>query len=385
MPKISGHSTKPSGIPIAEKSSSLPKYRSYIWCTKAAKWDGACSLCKRALDPEAKSKLRAELERCFQAWRREYHGKLTKSNWTSSYTTMFKLERPSAPPRAINYWDIRNFCNKPTAVYWAPTAQINGHCPMLLYGCIYKQWYRYYDSRPNMDFEHFFANSIQITSKGPKTIIDILQAHKSLCDQASWFMSAVAESEAQDKSWRDFHHYKLLPVYRVTFVLLDNLGLDSVEEEPEYFVLDEESQRQNALIVLTGDDSGLSAPVTFDSIRAQSLPIGRGDAMIYGDVQVVRVSLSTAVRFILDLEQREEAAFPSRCIATDRSLGPPTDNISFGTITATEWADEVLQKVDDKGLANVTQATLAVQKIQARERGECREVGFEQFSSRWKY
>lgn len=298
---------------------------------------------------------------------------------------MFRLESPSAPPQAIRYWNIQTFCNKPTALYWAPTAQVNGHCPMLPYGCIYKQWYRCYDNQPSMDFGHFFANPIQITPNGPETIIDILRAHKSLCAQASSFMSTVAGSEAHRKCWPSLQHYKLPPVYRATFVLLDNLGLDSVEGDPDYFILDEELQRQDALIVLTGDDSRLSAPVTFDSIRAQSLPIERRDATIYGDGQVIRVPLSTAVRFIIELEKREEAAFPSPYIATERSLGPHTDNISMGTITATDWADEVLQRIDDKGLADVFEARSAMQKLQARERGECHEVEFEHFSPRWKY
>ena len=96
-------------------------------------------------------------------------------------------------------------------------------------------------------------------------------------------------------------------------------------------MLGDEIHRQNALIVLTGDDSGLSAPVTFESIRAHSLPIGRKDAASYGDGQVIRLSLLTAIRFIIDLEQREEAASPSFYIATDHSKVPHSDNISFGT------------------------------------------------------
>lgn len=77
-----------------------------------------------------------------------------------------------------------------------------------------------------------------------------------------------------------------------------------MEEEPEDFLLDEEIQRQNALIVLTGD-AGLSAPVTFESIKAKSLPIEREDSGAYGDVQAIRVSLLTAVRFVIHLEQRD--------------------------------------------------------------------------------
>ncbi|CAF9942760.1 MAG: hypothetical protein ALECFALPRED_010005 [Alectoria fallacina] len=137
----------------------------------------------------------------------------------------------------------------------------------------------------------------------------------------------------------------LLSVYRTAFVLLDNFGLDPVEEEPEDFLLDEEIQRQNALILLTGD-AGLSAPVTFECIKAKLLSIEREDSGAYGDVQDIRVSLLTAVR---------------PYIAADRSMGPHTENISIDTKTATEWewAYEIFQKIDDKGIAAVKEAASA--------------------------
>lgn len=116
---------------------------------------------------------------------------------------------------------------------------------------------------------------------------------------------------------------------------------------------------------------------TVTSDRKRQLAIGEG-------VQVIRVSLLTAVRFIIDLERREEAAFPSPYIATDRSLGPHTDNISFGTITASDWADEIFQNIHEKGVDNVEMATSAMSQLRARERGESRQVEFSQFSSRWK-
>ena len=98
----------------------------------------------------------------------------------------------------------------------------------------------------------------------------------------------------------------------------------------------------------------------FESIRAQSLPIERKEAATYGDIQV-----------IIDLEQREEAAFPSPYIATDRSLG----------ITATGWAAEILQKINDKGIANVAEATM--RQPEAKERGESREAEYMQLPGRW--
>ena len=82
-------------------------------------------------------------------------------------------------------------------------------------------------------------------------------------------------------------------------------------------------------------------------------------------------SLSSQPCFIIDLEQREEAAFPSPYIATDRSLG----------ITATGWAAEILQKINDKGIANVAAATM--RQLEAKERGESREAEYMQFPGRW--
>ena len=188
---------------------------------------------------------------------------------------MFRLESPLVPPRAVDSSSIRCFCNKSTALYWATTAQIRGQCPTLPYGCIKKQWYRYYDNKPRIDLGHFFATPIQITSTGPKTIIDILRVHKCLCDQASSFL----------KNWPHPLHYRLLPVYRAAFVLLDALSLEPSVDG--YFVLDEEVQRLTATIVLTGNDSSLSAPVTFKDITGQSLPIERIDTALYEDIQVI--------------------------------------------------------------------------------------------------
>ncbi len=138
------------------------------------------------------------------------------------------------------------------------------------------------------------------------------------------------------------------------------------------------------MIVFTGHNSGLSAPINSKSIKAQSFPIELKYLAAYKDVQVIRVSLLTAVRFIVNLERREEAAFPSPYIGTDRSMGPHTDNISFGTINAAEWADEILQKIKDRRIANVHEATLAVHVLEATEQGEGHQAEFPAFSLRWK-
>ena len=75
--------------------------------------------------------------------------------------------------------------NKPTALYLAYSAQNHDACSSVPFACIYKDWFRYYTDNPDFGYEHFFANPIQINLTGPKTIADICEAHKSLCNRVS--------------------------------------------------------------------------------------------------------------------------------------------------------------------------------------------------------
>lgn len=75
----------------------------------------------------------------------------------------------------MHYWTLRKFCNKPTVFYWAPSAQINDRCRLLPFACIYKEWFRYHNNDPNIEFGYFFAKPIRITSTGPETIVLFLK------------------------------------------------------------------------------------------------------------------------------------------------------------------------------------------------------------------
>ena len=67
-------------------------------------------------------------------------------------------------------------------------------------------------------------------------------------------------------------------------------------------------QRENVVLVLTGDDSGLSAPLTFESLRAQSLLPARTDCTASNDeINAILVPLALAVRFVADLERSERS------------------------------------------------------------------------------
>lgn len=68
-------------------------------------------------------------------------------------------------------------------------------------------------------------------------------------------------------------------------------------------------QRQNVLLVLTGDARYLSAPITFNTLQSESLPLAREDIPSLVKLSdVIRVPLIIAKLIILDLQRREEAA-----------------------------------------------------------------------------
>ncbi len=97
------------------------------------------------------------------------------------------------------------------------------------------------------------------------------------------------------------------PVHDQKFLILQPLfrAVAIVVKPADYDVELQDTGQAPALIVLTGVQDGLSAPITFDSIVDK---IG-ARYQAEGSVQAAETSLATAVRFAMDLEERELAAF----------------------------------------------------------------------------
>jgi hypothetical protein len=265
----------------------------------------------------------------------------------------------------LNPTKLNRFCNKPTTLYIAPSGQRNKYCPLIIFGCIYKQWFLHYNNEPTIEFGHFFADPVLITSNGPKTVVEIVRSHKLLCDQACQLLDQLGRGDIlSDKN------YKLLPLCRA---ILDELDQDVEEDEDGRVSLDEYSQAQSVLMVRTGDESHLSAPITFEQIKAQTLPLRRDDCILEG-IEVVRVSLKTAVSFITNLTQREEATFLSEenGHVIDRSLCPADwrGNYSDLSLSADVCAERILQEADELGFENVVSARNAFRRVMAARRGD---------------
>ncbi|KAH6641014.1 hypothetical protein F5144DRAFT_609903 [Chaetomium tenue] len=153
-----------------------------------------------------------------------------------------------------------------------------------------------------------------------------LTFHKSLCDSV-----AGREDDVQ------LHGFRLLPLFRAIFMVVDGPAPDEDEEHElwrlaDYAIepppewgrrdkwgrdpqderdIDWYASRHRVLLVRTGDDSHLSAPVSFWPLFAshRALPLRREDCDGLGE-DVVRVRLDHALEFVEGLIRREEEALP---------------------------------------------------------------------------
>ena len=275
---------------------------------------------------------------------------------------------PVYPPQLLR------FCNKPTVLYWAYSVQIDYHRPRFIWECIYKEWFSCYNQAPRLDFEHFFANSVCITSTGPETILEVLETHNLFYDRTFLLLDRLrcGENEkAYMNAWPD--RFKLLPVCRAVIVSLDELVLGGAHESLIY--LDVEVQRQNVLMVRTGNETGLSEPNSFESIRKLALPRARPDIEQYNDIDAIRNPLARAVQSIVNLQRREEAAFPESAPSTavEQALCPLTHHTESYPAKITnldDWVDKVMELADEKGTDNIPKAREAMSMVLAAQRGE---------------
>ena len=374
LPAQITHLEGPSRIPLPKKPSyTLPKQtysvcphinRTIIPTRKALNVpdeigiprlnQDICSIHNR-LTPEKRAKAAAILRRDHISHEIATFGMHAKCNWRTEFGEhnggMTRLKHSTTSPTVTRRGSLRKFLNKPTVLYWEYSAQYQDTCRLVPFACIYKDWFRYHDNNPDFGFGHFFANPIQITSSGPKTVTEICEAHKCFCDRAASLSDTyrqTGEAHLQD--------YHMLPLCRAILVILDEMP-----PNPRARVgLEEEVQRQSVLIVRTTDEAGLSAPIDLGNIRSQSLPLARPDLNTDDKSgNVIRVSLRTAIKFILDLQKREETAFPHlRRRKNNRSA------------RADKHATEVLRKVDRKGSSRVPQFNFVMEEIEVADRGE---------------
>jgi hypothetical protein len=131
-----------------------------------------------------------------------------------------------------------------------------------------------------------------------------------MCDQVALLLSKI-DRPHESCSWRNCRFYcshKLIPLCRAIIAVLDEK--DSWNDRENLEEIDPWSPTQSLVLVRNSDGSNLSTPISFSGIEKRSLPLSQNDLEAKAEgIDVIRVTLSVAVRFIAELEERENAAF----------------------------------------------------------------------------
>ncbi len=209
----------------------------------------------------------------------------------------------------------------------------------MLHNHLYDKWFRPY--RRELEYGQFLARTIVPqypslpTGAGPGDVVDIVvPVHAAISNRAEEARLALKElgPSLQNKSVLE----PRLP--REYWRGLDrNRSLSSIIRHQEFFILQplfralaivirgESFNAQvldigqlSVLVIRTGVEEGLSAPISFDPIAHQISAFFHGSHC----ETAVKTALDTAVDFVMDLEEREMAAFGLRPdpVASTRGL-----------------------------------------------------------------
>ncbi|KAI9700644.1 MAG: hypothetical protein M1836_002013 [Candelina mexicana] len=298
----------------------------------------------------------------------------------------------------------KKLCNKLTAFYWMQSAQIvlaNGEKDIprcVIYEAISGEWLRCHNNKPNIEFEHFFANPVKITSSGPSTVHGVCSAHLSLCTRVSRHMEeAKTRLHNNIPPLVDFRNYSLLPLYRALVVIIDRLDYGDEDadcgerEQDGYISLSKIARYQSVLLVRTGAEEQLSAPISFQDLKTHSLPLERPD-ITDKSIEVVRVSLAAAVQFVVNLEKREQAMIAKEDLLLDKSLRPYPPPKGFEKdhdrvcYDAGAWANAHILSAEQHGYYNDAEMRDSIRRVQAGLTGEELHIFRPQpYGGRWKW
>jgi hypothetical protein len=164
-----------------------------------------------------------------------------------------------------------------------------------------------------------------------------------MCDQIALLLSQLdlPHESCSRRGCRFYCNYKLIPLWRAVIAILDEK--DSWNDKQNLEEIDLWSPIQNLLLVRTGDESNLGTPISFSDMEKHSLPLSHNDLEAKAEgIEVIRVTLPVAVRFIAELEERENAAFPE--LRNNALKGDLCPNIEFGdtALNVDTWVEKIM-------------------------------------------
>ena len=269
---------------------------------------------EKYLSPSAIPEVRAALRReSLQHNLISYQAQLCNI-WTHPRTNYQKFNMLRADDRMLglndhsekertSFREEYRFLNKATVFYWTESAQaLRG---TILLGGIWHTWFSATGQKPDFLLDHFFATPVFVNKSIAGTIPQIVRAHKAVYSQ----LQAGAQNRLRDghpglKFKSDPRHFKIEPLLGALIAVFDEykkITVDRREDGTRH--CEDLAERQSILLVRTGCEDGLSAPISFDSVKPYTPPLSRnGDTE---NIDVVRLPLLVGVRFVADLLLRE--------------------------------------------------------------------------------
>jgi hypothetical protein len=190
-----------------------------------------------------------------------------------------------------------------------------------LHNYVYRAWFQPYKSE--IDWGQFLAQVIGIHETPPllpaETPANVARfaatMSRAICARVEAVQQKIGDRTDEEiilggmvglqqelgfESWEPIFSQKfrsLQPLFRAVAIVI-NLG--------DYRIAIPDIAEIPVLVVVTGIEEGLSAPITLESITHDDT---HKHHRVDDSIQVVETSLATAVRFVMDLEKCEVAAF----------------------------------------------------------------------------
>jgi hypothetical protein len=193
--------------------------------------------------------------------------------------------------------DCLDACNKSFPVYIIPDRR--GYVlRVVLHNYIYRRWFRPYRSKIDCDrFLCKFITPTDLTSNldtrpWRTTVGAILSLNNAICDRVV-SLPGVCERRGDTSILERCPNYTLQPLFRGLVVVVDPRKYN----EEDYSAIGS----MPVFLVRTGIEEGLSAPITFESLRDVS---GNSPEPLEN---MVETTLDSAIAFLIDLEAQEYA------------------------------------------------------------------------------
>ena len=142
---------------------------------------------------------------------------------------------------------------------------------------------------------------------------------------------------------------------------------------------------QSLIIARTGWEHMLSQPISFQNLQSKALPLDRADFNGGANVDVIRVPLPDAIRFVVDLEKREDA-FIFQKSGSRKNTVPFTVSLDQGLHhhcfevfrgkgcccgDQQKWADQHIAAGEKHGYKHCSHLVEALRRVQAEMKNEC--------------